>query len=498
MNFKWILDIRISVYLGLMMALGTVLRVWDIAKASIWHDEGFTMMLAPMSPVQIVLRTGRDVHPPLYYLVLHYWILVFGTSETAARGLSALFLVLAIPVAYLLIRKIWTEPAARLAALFVATGPFLIRYSQEARMYGMVACLLLLATYLLIRALENNRWSWWIGYSLVMAAALYTHYYAIFMIVVHWIYVASLSNRQKRQGLWNPRWWTANVVTAALFLPWLPTAYGQFTRVQGSFWIPRATIRTLPSTLLEFLAYGTGPTIWTTAFIVGELGLLALVGWLYWRRPQRRRALLLLTTYALLGPIVVWLISFGHRPIFVDRYFVFAAVGFYCLLAVMVSEMQRWIAVVATVVCLGLFGLGISNVHADATHQMRAIGAYVNTHYRPGDYVLSGELYTFFDFSYYNHTGAQTHLWSRNGVNGYNESSLIYDRANQIVVENLATIQPKSHLLWMVGHTGYQQYYDPKILPSNWIAIGPKVTAGDCAVQEYLVLPRNGSQGTVQ
>lgn len=498
MNFKWILDIRTSVYLGLMMALGAVLRVWDMAQSSIWHDEGYTMMLSPMSPAQIVLRTGRDVHPPLYYLTLHYWMLIFGNSETAARGLSAVFLLLAIPVAYLLIRKLWNEPAARLAALFVAAGPFLIRYSQEARMYGMVAFLLLLATYLLVKALETNRWNWWVGYSVVLAAALYTHYYSVFMIVVHWIYVASLSDRHKRRGLWSSKWWGANVLAAALFIPWLPTAYHQFTRVQGSFWIPRATLRTLPSTLLEFFAYGTGPMLSTILLVGGELGLLALIGWVFWRRPARRRSLLLLTCYALLAVVVVWLISFGHRPIFVDRYFVFASVGFYCLLGVLITEMRRWFAVAATIICLGLFGLGIANVHAGANHKMRIIGAYVSNHYHPGDEILSGELYTFFDFSYYNHTVAQTHLWSKAGVDGYGESSLIYDRANQIVVENLDTIDPQSHILWMVGKTGYHQYYDPKIIPKNWVPIGPHVTAGSSAVQEYLVLPPSQLQSTLQ
>lgn len=448
------------------------------------------MMLAPNPPAQIVARTARDVHPPLYYLALHYWLLVFGNSETAARGMSAVFLILAIPVAYLLVRRLWTEPAARLAALFVAIGPFLIRYSQEARMYGMVAFLLLLATYLLVRALQTNRWVWWLAYSVAMAAALYTHYYSVFMIVVHWIYVASLSDRRQRRGLWNTRWWGANVLAAALFLPWVPTAYHQFTRVQGSFWIPRATIRTLPSTLLEFLTYSSGSAVSTVAFVLGGVVLVALIGWVFWRRPERRQALLFLTCYALLAPIVVWIISFGHRPIFVDRYFVFAAVGFYCLLGVLVSQLRRWYILAATVAGLVAFGVGINNVHATSNHQMRVIGAYVTSHYAPGDEIISGELYTFFDFSYYNHTGAQVHLWSRNGINGYNESSLIYDRANEIVVENLTDIHPQSGRLWMVGKSGYHQYFDPKIIPKNWTPMGPHITAGYCAVQEYRVLPR--------
>ena len=179
MNLRFFRDLSAPVYLAVLVAVGTFLRFWDVAKASIWHDEGYTMMLAPMSPTQIVARTARDVHPPLYYESLHYWMKIFGSSETAARGMSAFFSILAIILAYLLLKRIWSEAAGRWGALFVATGPFMVRYGQEARMYGMMAFLVLLATYFLIRALEKKQWHWWIAYSFSVAASLYTHYYAI-------------------------------------------------------------------------------------------------------------------------------------------------------------------------------------------------------------------------------------------------------------------------------------------------------------------------------
>jgi len=472
------------------MALGTVLRFWDIAKSSIWHDEGFSLMLAPMSPGQIIARTGRDVHPPLYYLVLHYWMLVFGRSETAVRGLSAVFLIAAIPLAHLLIRRLWSEPAGRLAALFVACGPFLIRYSQETRMYGMVAFLLLAGTYLLVRALEASSWKWWAAYTLVMSAAMYTHYYTVFMFIVHGLYLLAQSWRGTGHGLRNGRWWASVAASILLFAPWLPTAYGQFTRVQASFWIPPVNIGTVPSTMYQFLLYGpvnapspTGKIGLGLAFVAFVVGLV--VAWL--RLRQHRLSLWLLGCYFLVGPVLVFVLSF-RRPIYVDRYFVFAAIGFACLLAVLVVSLpRRWLQVVATLGIVVLAGIGIQNVHATSNHQMRAIGAYVTSHYRPGDEILSGEIYTFFDFSYYNHTGAIVHLWSTNGVNGYNESSLIYDRASQIVVEQLSTIHPRSGNLWVVGEPGYQKYYDPKVIPKAWVPTGPKIIAGNSAVQEYRV-----------
>ncbi|HUC86730.1 MAG TPA: glycosyltransferase family 39 protein [Candidatus Saccharimonadales bacterium] len=476
-------------FLLLMVVIGAVLRFFDIAESSIWHDEGFTMMLVRMAPNQIIARTARDVHPPLYYLLLHYWIMVFGSSETGARSLSAVFMIAAIPLAYLLVRRLWSEPAARLAALFVATGPFLIRYSQEARMYGMVAFLLLLATYILLRALESNRWVWWLAYTLTMAAAIYTHYYTIFVIAVHWIYMGVVTPRQRRthRGLWNPRWWLSNAVIVLAFLPWLPTAYAQYTRVQSSFWIPQATVQLLPATYLEFIIYYLSLNLGPIVEIIFGIGMVAVLVWLYRRHTTKRKAWILLTSYCALGPVMVWLISFGPRPIFVDRYFVFAAIAFYCLLGIAVAELPRKRIVTITTAILLLFTVGLVDLHITVDHQMRVIGRYVNTHYRPGDEILSGEIYTFFDFSYYNHTGATVHLWSTNGVDGYSESSLIYDRASQIVVEQLSTIHPTSGKLWVVGKTGYQQYYDPKIIPKTWKPIGPEITAGYCAVQEYRV-----------
>jgi mannosyltransferase len=486
------------VYLTALSLAGALLRLWDIAKSSIWHDEGFTMMLAPMSPSQIVARTARDVHPPLYYLVLHYWILLFGHSETAARGLSAVFLTAAIPVTYLLMRRLWTAPAAWVAAGFVAMGPFIIRYSQEARMYGMVAFLMLLATYFLVRALERNRWGWWLAYALTIAAALYTHYYTIFIIIAHWAWMIAQARRKSGSGIRNPRWWGSNVLAAALFLPWLPTAYHQYTRVQAGFWIPRVTITTIPSTMFQFLSYTDGSYLGIAAMVGLGFAFIALIAVIAVKQPTRRKSLLLLSLYCLTGPILVWIVSLGKRSIYVDRYFVFAAIAFYSLLAVFVTQLPKRLAIVAGTLCVVLFAFGNIEVHITTDHQMKVIGNYVNTHYRPGDEILSGELYTFFDFSYYNHTGATVHLWSKNGVDGYSESSLIYDRASQIVVEQLDTIHPASGKLWVVGKPGYKQYYDPKIIPSDWRPIGPRVTAADSTVQEYLVAPRSSAQVAVQ
>jgi mannosyltransferase len=473
-------------YLSAVLALGALVRFVNIAKSSIWHDEGYTMMLVPQSIGSIIARTGRDVHPPLYYLALHLWIGLFGRSELAARGLSAIFSLATIVVGYLLIRRLFNEPAARLAALFLALGPFLVRYSQEARMYGMVAFLMVLATYCLTRAVESRNWAWWLGYSLSIAASLYTHYYAVFLILAHWIWMA-LQTSRPQAGLRNRRWWSSNIVAALLFVPWLPVAYHQFTRVQASFWIPKVSLFTLPNTLTQFMLFndGYGQVI---KFLAASLfGLLAISALLSARR--QARGMLLIILYAIVGPLAVFILSF-KRPIYVDRYFVFAAVAFYMLLALFVvcawPLRHRWnLQVGMTLGLIVAFGFGINQVYKTSNHQMRVIGQVVSSQFQPGDELVSGELYTYFDFTYYNHTGELLKLRAPGGISGYGETSLLYDRADQIVVRNYQQLHPASGYIWVIGKTGSHDYFDQ--VPSNWQAVGPHYTAGYCAAQKYRV-----------
>lgn len=482
------------IFLVVVVAIGSILRFWNITKSSIWHDEGYTMMLAPNGVLEILWRTGRDVHPPLYYIVLHYWMVLFGSSEVAARSLSAILMIACIPLAYLLVKRLYSESAARLAALFVAIGPFLVRYSQEARMYALVAFLLLLSTYFFVRALEKgSKKRWYVFYAVALAAALYAHYYAVFMIVVHWAYVLFRSNRARREGLFDIKWWLANIGAAALFLPWVPTAMAQLKRVQASFWIPPSNAETLPNTLMQFTVYNNLSELGSAMKLVIALGFLALTAGLMVYAKKQRSATFLLTAYALAGPVLVVAVSILlSRPIYVDRYFVFAAVGLYALLAAILIHgwpfaKQKTLAAISIAALTVLFMIGNLNVYKSSDHQMRKIGDVINSQYTPGDEVVSGELYSFFDYSYYNRTGAQTRLLSSGGVNGYGESSLIFDRSDAIVVHSLSELRPTSGFVWVVGKTGEKDYFNK--VPSNWSVAGPKYQYGYSAAQRYAINP---------
>lgn len=476
-----------QVVVGTALIVGAIVRFHDITKASIWHDEGYTMLLAPRSPAQIIIGTTRDVHPPLYYEILHFWMKLFGTSELGSRSLSAVCTLVAVVIGFALAKRLFGDNVARLAAVFLAFGPFLIRYAQEDRMYAMVALWALLASYFLVGALASKKAAWWwAGYSLAIAAALYTHYYSVFVIAVHWLYVAFRSTK-RGQGLRSKSWWVANIGAAALFAPWVPVAYSQFKRVQAAFWIPKVTTLTIPSTLAQFLTF-TDLGAFQVAIRLGAFAVFVaiVIGWLVQAKKTERPSRVLIAALTFLAPLAVFALSY-KRPIYVDRYFVFAAAGFYILLAALIAQAWpfrrlRWLQSLTVLLILGTFSLGIRNVYAQATHRMKAVGTYVNQNYRSGDAIISGELYTYFDFNYYNHTGIKTQLYAPDGVNGYNESGLIYNQPD-VLVKSFADLHPTSGYVWVVGKPGNNGDFK---VPTDWRLIS-SFQAADSKVKEFQI-----------
>ena len=181
------------VLLGITL-LALALRLCHLSGQSLGYDEGYSVALARQSLSAIAAQTAADIQPPLYYDLLHFWMQLFGTSEAAVRSLSLLFGLLTMPLLYALGRRLFGPATGLLAALLGAISPFWIWYAQEARNYTLVTFLGVLSSYLLLAvltptpALPLRRGRGregvvvWSAFVLTNIAAVYTHYYAFFLV----------------------------------------------------------------------------------------------------------------------------------------------------------------------------------------------------------------------------------------------------------------------------------------------------------------------------
>lgn len=454
----------------LIIVLAIAVRLYGITKASIWHDEGFTAMLAARDWSAIWQGSARDVHPPLYYELLHGWTLLFGQSALALRSLSTLAGVVVVGLGMILTKKISNKNTALVAGLLLALNPFLIRYSQEARMYGVLGVFLLVAVLGVIYMLDKPRsWLGYVLYSLGIAAGLYTHYFTVLAVFAIWLYVIGLNRlNSKSRLIFDYRWWLANAIAVVLFMPWIPNMIAQLTRGQGLGWLPRASIQTFHDTIWQFFTFTDAHKL--TAIIYWFIPLLVIVAciyvWLSDKTKYKYSRLIILFSFV---PIFLAIIVSFFRPVFHERYFAFAVIGICIIIALAIMNIAKqrlWLASTITVLLLITQLIGVRNVNSQASHNMHSVMSELNNQFKSGDVIVAGELYVYFDGSFYNTTNQKILLFTGNGQpNGFGESGLIYDR--DVYLNSLGDLKGEATgRVWIVGKTGDQAYY--KQIPSNW------------------------------
>src|SRR3954451_4632409 len=288
---------RLAVPGGLLalLALSLYLRTREMG-IGFWIDEGLSVGISdrPLGAIPHALR--EDGSPPLYYVLLHFWLALGGRSESGVRALSLAFALLAIPAAWWAGRAVFrTQRAAWVAAILMAFNPFLSQYAQEARMYSLVALLMIPATACFLRAYALDaespaaRRPWIAGFAVAVAAALYTHNWPIFFTVAAALYTHNwpIFFAVAAAGAWAMLWGLAprerrkELVrdgllgfggAVVLYLPWVPTTLYQAAHT-GAPWSDTPNVSVLASVTTALL--GRMPQI--VLLICGGAGLLALL-----------------------------------------------------------------------------------------------------------------------------------------------------------------------------------------------------------------------------
>jgi 4-amino-4-deoxy-L-arabinose transferase-like glycosyltransferase len=211
------------------------------------------------------LMSIRD-QVPFYYWVMRFWSKI-GTDALILRLFSVYLGTASVAIVYQIGRRLDGPTTGLLAAFLLAISPFHIWYSQEVRMYALLPALLLLAHFCLLRLLERNRWQLWLLYGLAMTAVLYTHYFALFIVLVHTTFFVLHFRQIHRQTL---SWLITMLAVGAAFAPWvylvLAKTDGYGTAVPD--WINHIQWIDLPLTFSVFAAgFGLGRASWLAALV---------------------------------------------------------------------------------------------------------------------------------------------------------------------------------------------------------------------------------------
>jgi len=270
--------LRVLLIVGAVAAIvaGLVLRFWT--NSDLWLDEALTVNIAGVPLHEIPSYLKRDGAPPLFYVLLHFWMGVFGRSDVAVRALPGLFGVITLPLAWLAGRRLAGRTGAWAALLLVATSPFAVRYDTEARMYSLVALLTVCGFLAIDRALQRPRPGNLVATGAVAGLLLYTHYWSVYLLATVVLWLAYQAWRGRPEWRRNARPALVAVVVGCLtFLPWLPTFLFQ-SKHTGTPWATPASFAAMVSAIASFAGGSTsqGRGLALLFFALLGLGLFGL------------------------------------------------------------------------------------------------------------------------------------------------------------------------------------------------------------------------------
>ena len=219
-----------------------LLRIYHLGFHDFWYDEIGTIGYAQYP--------WGNWNAPFYWILLHFWIRLFGISEFSLRFPSLIFSFFSVILIFLLGKNLFNQRIGLFASLLMGFSPFHLWYAQEARDYSMVLFFGTLSSYLLYKAVEIKKFKFWFLFVLFSIMGLYTNYFFIFLFIVQALYITVFSRSLRL----NAKHIFYFLIITLGFLPYLSRFLSKFFYIERGFWIPQPSINSLVVTI-ETVSY---------------------------------------------------------------------------------------------------------------------------------------------------------------------------------------------------------------------------------------------------
>lgn len=379
---------------------------------SFWRDEAFSVLVAE-KPVSMFF--GKlSFEPPVYYLLLHFWMKFFGESEIATRSLSFIAVALAAVVIIewgdSLFKKSWL---AFFLPIFFMLNPMIIYYAFEVRTYGWYILFAVLSMY----AYLNRKWPLYIA---AVVLGFYTHTYFLFTFlsqIVHY----TLFNRKlllKKPvvtHLISDSMVKSVLISGLCFLPWIIKILGDFGRLKQSWYFP--VDFHLIQSVLGNMFVGYEGTPWFMWQLTAWFSLI-LLGFFYmaWKNVKKRETTAYFLINVFLPLTIVISVSF-IKPLFVNRYLIPVTISTVFLIVIALESLRSRLVQYAVggtfLLAVILFNSWYPMAHPKTP--IRDTISEINMLRAPSDFVYATSSLNFFETLYYSKNRRGVYLYNPTG-----------------------------------------------------------------------------------
>ena len=233
-----------------LIILGAIFVLLSNFHTSIWFDESYSVGIASHSIQEIWSIGSNDVHPVLYYIILHFVGMLTENSILSFRLVSTACVIILSILGYTHIRKDFGEKVGIIFSFLILFMPVVLAYSGEIRMYTMAmlfVTIMAIYAYRIYKSGVSNKN--WIIFSIFSLLSAYTHYYALAVAAVLnislFVYFLVMNIKQRNYEVKYKKY-SGNlkrsiisaIVQIIMYLPWLGTLIALTAKSsKGGFWI---------------------------------------------------------------------------------------------------------------------------------------------------------------------------------------------------------------------------------------------------------------------
>ncbi|PIQ72725.1 hypothetical protein COY13_04130 [Candidatus Roizmanbacteria bacterium CG_4_10_14_0_2_um_filter_36_35] len=424
---------------------------------SLWRDEAFSYFLAKKNILEILILSAKDFSPPLYHLILHFWIKIFGGSEIALRSLSIVFFWATIYVVFLFLNDIFKLKLKKsfFYLLLFIINPLLTYYAFEVRMYSLFAFLSTLSFYTLFK--KNSTL-----YILSSILGLYTHYFMIFVIIGQFLFLTINRKKSFSFPLLSFYW------PIIAFVPWILLVVFN-GNLPGSFWINKPSFQSVFG-FLGIIYTGNESSFYVNNFLVNKINtniffltvvlvIILIYGYFYHKKLLKKERLIFqfVLIWGLIIPVTVGVLSF-IKPVYFPRYLIFATIGFLFTVIFIIEKLPTLPRILLIIV---LFILTVNYQRLEIEYKkkadMRTVLAEIKAIAKENDSVYVSSELDFFTAQYYFEEN-KVYIWGKS----YNE---IPNYVGKVLIpkEKIASTLPfypkKAYVLSPDGQYSIQAMY---------------------------------------
>lgn len=243
----------------IVIILGIIFISIPVFHNNLWFDESYSVAIANHTFKEIWTIGANDVHPILYYWVLHIINLIFGNKIICYRLFSLICASIIGILGFTHIRKDFGKDVGILFSFFSFFLPTIVVYTSEVRMYTFAMLLVTLMSiyaYRIYKNQGNRQIKNWILFAIFSLASAYTHYYGLMAAgivnLIMFVYFAKKAFKEKKFTYEMKAFLISGILQIILYIPWVISLLLQMKQMSSThFWI----YLKFPETIIEFFTF---------------------------------------------------------------------------------------------------------------------------------------------------------------------------------------------------------------------------------------------------